>query len=150
MLLIKLDVTDITELEMFLYKVDEDFEPALSSRVDLKSYARKLMDNAIIFKACDKLNVIGLVACYANDPSKVNAYIPFVAVNRDYRGRGVGRVLLNKVITELKGDGFKNLSLTVRKTSKAFYLYKNLGFKIYSEFKYDNTDIVGVNMVKEV
>ncbi|QOD69859.1 GNAT family N-acetyltransferase [Vibrio navarrensis] len=150
MLISKLDVKEIKELERFLHKVDEDFQPTLSSRVDIKNYAQKLICNAIVFKAYKASNTIGLVACYANDSSKKNAYIPFIAVDRDFRGYGIGGILLNKLLFELKKNNFKNLSLTVRKNSDAFYLYKKIGFKIDYEFKYKNTDIVGVNMVKKI
>ena len=150
MLLSKLDVKEVTELELFLHKVDEDFQPTLSSRVDIKNYAQKLICNAIIFKAYKTSQIIGLVACYANDSSKTNAYIPFIAVDRDFRGYGIGETLLSKLLDELKNYNFKKLSLTVRKNSDAFYFYKKVGFDIDSDFKYKNTDIVGVNMVKEI
>lgn len=150
MLISKINSKEIFELEGFLHKVDKDFEPSLSSRVDIGSYAKKLTDRAIIFKASKGSKTVGLVACYANDPDKINAYIPLIAVDREFYGYGIGSMLLTQLISELKLNSFKELSLTVRKSSEAFHLYKKFGFKIDSEFQYENSEIIGLNMVKNI
>lgn len=56
-------------------------------------------------------------------------YIPenilvYIAIHKDYRGKGIGKILMNKVIEFSKG----NIALHVEKDNPAKYLYEKLGF----------------------
>ncbi len=56
-------------------------------------------------------------------------YIPenilvYIAIHKDYRGKGIGKILMNKVIEFSKGD----IALHVEKDNPAKYLYEKLGF----------------------
>ena len=54
-----------------------------------------------------------------------------VAVNPDYRRRGVGRGMLEFVIQEAEGIGSESITLEVRKSNEAAQaLYRSLGFEI--------------------
>lgn len=59
-----------------------------------------------------------------------SAFLGELFVEEKYRGRGVGRKLLDEVIKVVKNRGFKNLELTVATNNKAAQkLYLELGFK---------------------
>lgn len=56
-------------------------------------------------------------------------YIPenilvYIAIHKDYRGKGIGKILMSKVIEFSKGD----IALHVEKDNPAKYLYEKLGF----------------------
>ena len=52
-----------------------------------------------------------------------------VAVRRDFRGQGVGGMLLARAITDLKARGGRTLSLEVRvSNASAIALYRRFGF----------------------
>ncbi len=52
-----------------------------------------------------------------------------IGVAEDARGRGIGGALMKRVIEVAKDDGYKSLSLSVKKDSSAVGLYERFGFK---------------------
>jgi [ribosomal protein S18]-alanine N-acetyltransferase len=62
------------------------------------------------------------------------AYIPAIAVLKNYQGRGYGKILLQKGISLLVESDVKTVSLDVEmNNSQAINLYKSEGFKISNE-----------------
>ncbi len=58
-------------------------------------------------------------------------HIVSIAVSRDYRGRGIGRKLLEELERRLKNKGAKDFKLEVRISNRiAISLYTKLGYKI--------------------
>jgi ribosomal protein S18 acetylase RimI-like enzyme len=56
-----------------------------------------------------------------------------IAVASAYRGRGIGRALLEALIATARGDGFPALSLSVSPLNRARRLYESLGFRKVGE-----------------
>ena len=53
-----------------------------------------------------------------------------IAVKKEYRGKGYGKMLMNALIEDAKKQNIKAMTLEVRVTNKsAIALYKKLGFK---------------------
>ncbi len=52
----------------------------------------------------------------------------------DYQGKGIGKRLLNDIISEAKTNS-KSVRLSVLKKNPAFLLYKQLGFEVIGEDK---------------
>jgi mycothiol synthase len=58
--------------------------------------------------------------------------IHMIGVDPDYRGRGIGRQLLEAGISELARKGLQMVELTVDRENKAAYeLYRSAGFKVW-------------------
>lgn len=55
-----------------------------------------------------------------------DAYIQDVTVNKDYRGKSLGALIINKIIDELKKKNILWIGLISEKNSEGFY--KKLGF----------------------
>ncbi len=51
-----------------------------------------------------------------------------IAVRPDYRGRGIGRALLETLLVRAEGCGLPALSLSVDRDNPATHLYERLGF----------------------
>ena len=49
------------------------------------------------------------------------------------QGKGLGRILLNDVISRLKATGAKSLQLNVNRFNKAVGFYRNMGFFVKKE-----------------
>ena len=55
-----------------------------------------------------------------------------IALFQKYTGFGLGKLMLKRLLTEIKNLGFKQAELTVAgNNEKAYHLYKSLGFKEY-------------------
>lgn len=72
----------------------------------------------------DKLIGISIV-----NETGMQGYIPenilvYIAIHKDYRGKGIGKTLMSKVLATSKGD----IALHVEKDNPAKYLYEKLGF----------------------
>ncbi len=51
----------------------------------------------------------------------------------DQQGKGIGKLLVNHIIREIKENGATVLLLNVNRTNKAKLIYEHLGFKVISE-----------------
>ena len=84
-------------------------------------------------------NIIGIVVM---NKTGMNGYIPdnilvYIAVRKEFRGRGVGRKLIDKVITLTDGD----IKLHVEPDNPARYLYRKMGFtEPYIEMRFKKSN----------
>jgi len=117
------------KLLLFLQCVDRDFCPALSEKVYLPDYVRKIMENADLLLDYDEDRIVGLVVLYCNDEIKKRAYIPLVGVAVGYRNRGIARNLMTRAIQMVKEKGFKVIGIHSNNPI-AVWLYQSLGFKL--------------------
>jgi GNAT superfamily N-acetyltransferase len=106
-----------------------DFVPPLADRVDIDEYADKIGSLAVRFEAWADDALIGLVAVYANDPARDDAFVSSVSVTRDHQRHGIATVLLARSVEHTRRQGFKRLTLEVeRGNAGAVRLYSNAGF----------------------
>ncbi len=119
------------EIADHLLRCDADFVPHLSSRVEIRSYAHKITNNATRFEAWASGALIGLVAAYCNDSEQRNAYITSLSVLREWTGREVASGLLGRCIGHLTDLGFERIELEVDgENAGAIRLYEKKGFLI--------------------
>lgn len=110
---------------------DFEFNPSLSSRVNLHDYAKKLHDNGSLFEAYIDGKLVALVAMYANDNVTKKAYITYVYCKKEYRKLGIANQLIKNAFEKLKENNFKSVSLEVTTDNiPAVNLYKKFGFEI--------------------
>ncbi|MCR5600618.1 MAG: GNAT family N-acetyltransferase [Ruminococcus sp.] len=78
--------------------------------------------------------VAGFVAVYANDVLTRTAYIPFIAVDPAYRGKGVGRLLFDKACDLAIKKDMLYLKLEVNKSNNnAIAFYNKMGMRCIGE-----------------
>jgi ribosomal protein S18 acetylase RimI-like enzyme len=131
---IKYEVKKAGENEIFehLKACDKNFIPALSNRVDLGSYSKKLFEKAVTFEAWEKKNLVGLLAIYLNDEENEIAYITNVSLLVQYSGKGIAMELMRHCIEFSRGNKFKKIILEVNKKNKdAIRLYEKFNFEVY-------------------
>ena len=118
-------------LKDYLQKVDNSYNPPLSSRTDLTMFAEKLVKYAdfVVAKIDDK--IAGLMAYYANDTESKQAYITSVSVLEAYRGNGLASKMLDAVIDDIASKSFKKVCVrTEVYNHSAINLYNKHGFVI--------------------
>ncbi len=79
-----------------------------------------------IITAKDSGNIVGAVVV---NKTGMGGYIPdnilvYIAVHKDYRGKGLGKILMQKTFDQADGD----IKLHVEPENPARYLYEKLGF----------------------
>ncbi len=84
------------------------------------------LPGGFIVLAYHKKEIVGAVVI---NNTKMSGYIPehilvYIAVNKDYRGEGIGKKLMKKAINNCEGD----IALHVEKDNPAKHLYEKLGF----------------------
>lgn len=80
--------------------------------------------------------VIGLVwARIMDDYGHVDQNTPSLAISLlpEFRGRGIGTALMNKMLALLQNIGYAQVSLSVQKANPAARLYSRLGFQTLRE-----------------
>lgn len=108
---------------------DADFVPALSSRVEIKDYANKIVNKAIRFEAWLDNTMVGLVAAYCNDQEGKIAYITSASVLRAWTGNGIAMRMINQCIEHVKELGMVQINLQVAsENTPAIRLYEKSGF----------------------
>ena len=106
---------------------------------DVDSYTNKIINNAEFAIDNDK----GFIAYYANDFTSKKAYITMVIIDKKYRGKQIGKKLLNKVLEDLRNRGFLSVQLEVDKYNRiAYNLYSSFGF-----FKKDESDKIKMETI---
>lgn len=113
-----------------LSEFNMEFDPHLSSYVDIKEYAKKLSRSASFLIAEEQGRVIGHLAFYKNQ-NAMELYITSLCVFNAYRGKGVGKQLLNYLCDIGLSEGYTNISLEMRKDNKnTLGFYKKMQFEI--------------------
>ena len=113
---------------------DFDFDPSLSSRVDIKEYCQKLFDNANFVTGRLNNQLVGLLAIYCNDLIKFTAYISSICVMPNVRGNKLGNDLLYESLNLAKRSGMDRIRLEVgQRNYSAISLYEKYDFKKVEE-----------------
>ncbi len=123
-----LNKSGAAEIATHLARVDDSFEPSLSSRIDIQAYAQRLRDHAVRFETWRGEELIGLVAIYCNRPDKGKAFVTNVSVLPQCQGCGIAKLLMRRSIKYVRALGFRRLELEVdQRNLPAVWLYQKLG-----------------------
>jgi len=113
-----------------LNEFDMEFVPHLSSYVDIKEYAEKLSRYANFLIVEEHGRVIGHLAFYKNQ-NAMELYVTSLCVFNAYRGKSVGKKLLDYLHNIGLSEGYTSISLEMRKDNKrTLGFYKKMQFEI--------------------
>lgn len=129
-------LTDVELVQKYVLYFEQWLNPSLLERkIDIRDYARKLCLNGIVLLAEDEENnSTGLLGAYMNNQETKTAYISFLSVDPNFRGRYVGESLMHKVEKLAVESGMSSLVLEVRKFNyNGIAFYKHLGYTILDE-----------------
>ena len=136
------DETDL--LKDFLYEaifIPEGMEPPerkITEKPELRVYTdgfgTREGDNCLV--AEENGRVIGAVwTRIMKDYGHVDDDTPSFAISlyKEYRGKGIGTILMRRMLELLKEQGYRKASLAVQKANYAVKMYRAVGFKTVSE-----------------
>ncbi len=107
-------------------------------QVYVSNFGKEADDNCLVAEIDGK--VVGAVwVRIMNDYGHIDDKTPSFAISlyRDYRGLGIGTMLMREMLTILKIKGYEKASLSVQKENYAYKMYLNVGFKIVKENEED-------------
>jgi len=120
----------LSDVQKFMEIVDEDFVPRFSTYVNIQEYLAKLEKYAEILLATNGNRILGAMAFYCNNVTESLSYITYLAVRRNFCGKGIGEKLLMKCIEIAKTAGMKFVQTRTWKTNRAAVsLYEKYGFR---------------------
>jgi len=94
---------------------------------DIKNDCQNNLDRVLV--AEERGNIVGYAIYHVNEDSKIGT-VGYNAVNPEFRGRGIGSVLHEKVLEELKKSGVEITVVSTLEIAKpAQRLYERHGFK---------------------
>lgn len=112
----------------FLYEHLEEYGDTKLSITNAIEYALNPypMAGGFVLIAEEKGETLGIVVM---NQTGMKGYIPenilvYIAVNKDHRGKGIGKKLMKKSLLYTKGD----IALHVEHDNPAKFLYENVGF----------------------
>lgn len=119
------------QILLHLHSCDNNFKPALSKRVNLANYSRKILLNAERFEALFQNKLVGLLACYLLPlkESSAEAFITNLSVLKDFENQGVGSALMREMFSFCKKKDVTLIRLKVsNNSSKAYHFYLKHNF----------------------
>lgn len=122
---------NIMLLENILNNLNDNFVPRLSEKVEnFDDYAKKLLNNAILYQIKKEGKNIGLLAFYINNETKIS-YLTLIVIKNQYQNFGFGKKLLELYENISKKEKMNILKLEVfNKNLKAINFYKKFGFNL--------------------
>lgn len=129
---------DVDKIYVFLTRINNEYNPPLDTKVELRQYAEKIFDSAILFvEIGNETDIVGMVVLYCNDENAKKAYIPLVGVLPTYQHRGIASKLMKEAVSFVREQGYKLIGIHSNNLV-AVNIYSKLGFivKDDSERKY--------------
>ncbi len=70
-----------------------------------------------------------------DDYGHIDGRTPSLAISlyKGYRGRGIGTLLLDRMLDMLRAEGYRQVSLSVQKANYALGMYRKAGFRTVEE-----------------
>lgn len=116
------------------------YNPVLWEAIpNYRAYIEKIKLNALTYGFYLNRSLAGGVSFYANDTDTRIAYISQLAVHGAYRGRGLGKTIVECVCGLAREKGMNTIRLEVlRKNMAARMLYEKTGFE-YEDIQDENS-----------
>lgn len=140
----KIKPTEYKVLEVFLYEaiyIPQGVQPpprSIIEQPELQVYIEDFgkREDDICFVAEVRGKIVGAVwVRVMNDYGHIEEGVPSFAISlyKEYRGRGIGTKLMERMLKEIKERGYTKTSLAVQKANYAVRMYQKVGFEIVAE-----------------
>lgn len=140
----EIEAKEYSILEKFLYEAlyvpegQKKFPYSIINEPDLQVYIDNFgeREGDTGFIAIYQKEIIGAAwGRIMDDYGHIDDETPSLAISvlEDYRSRGAGMALMKSLLEALKNKRYQQVSLSVQKSNYAVHMYRQLGFKVFSE-----------------
>lgn len=115
------------KLKEFILNINYDFPIPITEKINIDEFLDKIKKNGKVYCAYDENEIVGCNYFYANNQKEKIAFITLLAIKKEYRGSGIGSILLDKTIEYCKKQKLKKIQLYTHKnnyTARKFYSKK--------------------------
>lgn len=106
------------------------FKPPLETYVNIKNYARKILNFATTFEAFIDDKLVGLAAVYYNNHESRTGFLTNLSLLESCQRRGIAFKLMSNVFLYGRENGFTRINLEAKIANEhALSFYERLGFK---------------------
>lgn len=112
---------------------DASFVPALSARVNVADYSRKIAQHAITFEAWHNDTLAGMIAAYFNESDR-RAFITSVSVLNGYKEQGIASALLRQCKQYAREHHYPEIRLEVNRDNSS-------AVRFYTKYDFAQTDL---------
>jgi diamine N-acetyltransferase len=109
------------------------FEYMMKMMYSDESLLQQFQKNHLFYLAYEQAKCLGFTSCEKNYLSKKGTRIHKIYILPEAQGKGVGKVLMEKVQEIAQENQSEVISLNVNKYNKAFAFYQKLGFEIVGQ-----------------
>ena len=122
-------------IEEFIRKYDHIFIPPISIQKNINEYVLKVFTYGHFLMYIQRSNIRGLIGFYCNDTKFRVGYISYLAIDKDYRRKGIGQVLLDECMAMCLNQGMRVVRLqTWSGNTGALSLYINKDFRFVENY----------------
>ena len=103
-------------------------------QVYIRDFGRQPDDHCLVAEVDGR--IVGAVwVRVMNDYGHIDDKTPSLAISlyKDYRNRGIGTELLQRVLDLLREKGYRQVSLSVQKGNYALWMYRKAGFEVIAD-----------------
>lgn len=118
-----------TRLLTLMEELDTSYIPPISSITDIGTYCDKLITYAEVFVIKHKGDDFGFIAVYANDQEKHCAFISSIGIKQEFRGCGMGGLLINRAVEVARKQGMQRIRLEVN-------CYNDAAMELYRRYRF--------------
>lgn len=129
------------EFYSFIKGVEEDFVPPLLARINIIEFYNKVKSLANIIGCYYKNELIGLCIFYENNHETKKAYINFIAIHKNFRGKNIAGNILERVCSHAKKQGMKTIGINTNNIIAKKCYIKN-GFILKESFYEEKYNVV--------
>lgn len=102
----------------------------LNAPENLKLLADKYSQNAVVYSGMGGVKPKGICAFYCNDKTTKTAFLTMIVVDKQEQGKGLGSLLLDKMVWHCRTEGMKRIRLEVAcDNERAYHFYVRHGFQ---------------------
>lgn len=133
-LIYKEKTADVSDIYQHLNDCSKYHIPALDVRVNIKDYAKKLIDYSQTFECWEDKVLVGLLSIYCNNNKHNSGFITNLSVLPTHYKRTIASSLLKSCIEYAKKLKLAEIKLEVHGDNiAAVHLYKKYGFYEYQK-----------------
>lgn len=137
------------QIQSFLEEIESNFEPPLGQRLNIQEYAQKLSNKARVLYYKEEERIVSAILYYINTEQKT-AYIPVLGSIFGFEGKGLMRVLMDKLEETLFASDCESLGLETWLGSRALNIYIKRGFYVSSITEHRELNRINVTLYKDL